>query len=60
LREGRNAPAQGLFWPYGVRSEEFKNGLITIVIPEFIPYDQSARLLHNQATNFLQRKLRSQ
>lgn len=43
-----------------VNSEEFENSLITIVIPEFIPQDQPARLLHNQTANFLRRRLRSQ
>lgn len=43
-----------------VNNEEFKDCLITIVIPEFIPQDQPARLLHNQTANFLRRRLRSQ
>lgn len=43
-----------------VNNEEFKDSLITIVIPEFISEDIPSQLLHNQTANFLRRQLRSQ
>lgn len=43
-----------------VNNEEFKDSLITIVIPEFISEDLPSQFLHNQTANFLRRQLRSQ
>lgn len=42
-----------------VRALEFSNELITIVIPEFIPDDPAANVLHNQTAAMLRRQLRS-
>ncbi|MCA9972808.1 MAG: APC family permease [Anaerolineales bacterium] len=38
---------------------EFDGQLVTIVIPEFIPADSVAGMLHNQTANILRRRLRS-
>ena len=40
-----------------VNHEEFPDQMITIVIPEFIPIETTARFLHNQTANLLQRSL---
>lgn len=42
-----------------VSREEFKDQLVTIVIPEFVPAQAAARLLHNQTANILRGRLRS-
>jgi amino acid transporter len=42
-----------------VNHEEFNEHLITIVIPEFVPVEPAARLLHNQTANILRGRLRS-
>lgn len=42
-----------------VNDVEYPNLLITVVIPEFIPERNIARLLHNQTANFLRNRLRS-
>ncbi len=39
--------------------EEFPGWLITVVIPEFVPSDSYARILHNQTANLMRRHLRS-
>jgi amino acid transporter len=43
-----------------VNHEEFPNWLITVVIPEFVPTDLYARVLHNQTANLIRRHLRNQ
>jgi amino acid transporter len=40
-----------------VNHEEYPDEMITIVIPEFIPIEAAARLLHNQTANLLQSRL---
>jgi amino acid transporter len=42
-----------------VNHNEFPDKLITIVIPEFIPETEAARLLHNQTASILRNRLRS-
>ncbi len=42
-----------------VNHEEFPGQLITIVIPEFVPAELYARILHNQTANLMRRQLRS-
>jgi len=42
-----------------VNHEEFPGLLITVVIPEFVPSDAPARILHNQTANLMRRHLRS-
>jgi amino acid transporter len=42
-----------------VNHDEFPGWLITIVIPEFVPADIYARVLHNQTANLMRRHLRS-
>jgi hypothetical protein len=42
-----------------VSQNEFPGKLITIVIPEFIPSEAAAQVLHNQTANFLRSRLRS-
>ena len=42
-----------------VNHDEFSHQLITIVIPEFIPEAEPAKLLHNQTAILLQRRLLS-
>ena len=42
-----------------VNHEEFHDHLITVVIPEFVPVEPPARLLHNQTANILRSRLRS-
>jgi hypothetical protein len=42
-----------------VNHDEFSGLLITIVIPEFVPTDTSARILHNQTANLMRRHLRA-
>lgn len=41
-----------------VNNEEFPNKLTTIVVPEFVPEHQAARLLHNQTANRLRSRLK--
>ncbi len=41
-----------------VNNREFKGALITIVVPEFIPAEGYANILHNQTANILRRELR--
>ncbi|HEX6387652.1 MAG TPA: APC family permease [Anaerolineae bacterium] len=43
-----------------VNTNEFREQMITIVIPEFIPETAPARLLHNQTANILRNRLRHQ
>jgi amino acid transporter len=43
-----------------VNHREFCHQLITVVIPEFVPSDQLAHMLHNQTANMLRRRLQSQ
>jgi hypothetical protein len=38
---------------------EFDDQLVTIVIPEFVPEDSMANVLHNQTANILRRELRN-
>ena len=38
---------------------EFPGFLITVVIPEFVPSDGYARILHNQTANLIRRQLRN-
>ncbi|MAT97172.1 MAG: amino acid permease [Anaerolineaceae bacterium] len=38
---------------------EFDDQLVTIVIPEFVPEDNMANVLHNQTANILRRELRN-
>ncbi|HLA45908.1 MAG TPA: hypothetical protein VJZ27_20840, partial [Aggregatilineales bacterium] len=40
-----------------VNTEDFPHQLITIIIPEFIPSERSALLLHNQTANLLRNRL---
>lgn len=42
-----------------VNHEEFPGLLITVVIPEFVPSDAPARILHNQTANLMRRHLRT-
>jgi hypothetical protein len=42
-----------------VNHDEFPGRLITIVIPEFVPSDAYARVLHNQTANLMRRHLHS-
>lgn len=42
-----------------VNEKEFPGWLITVVIPEFIPVERYAQILHNQTANILRRRLRS-
>lgn len=42
-----------------VNREEFADQLVTIVIPEFIPQDSVANVLHNQTAKILRQRLRS-
>ena len=42
-----------------VNHEEFPNWLITVVIPEFVPTEAYAQILHNQTANLMRRHLRS-
>jgi amino acid transporter len=42
-----------------VNHEEFNEHLITVVIPEFVPAETAARLLHNQTANILRSRLHS-
>jgi amino acid transporter len=41
-----------------VNHEEFPGQLITVVIPEFIPAERAAQLLHNQTARLLRHRLR--
>lgn len=43
-----------------VNREEFKKQLITIVIPEFVPANRGATILHNQTANILRSRLHAQ
>jgi amino acid transporter len=43
-----------------VNNEEFPDFLVTVVIPEFVPTDAAARMLHNQTANLMRRYLRNQ
>jgi amino acid transporter len=42
-----------------VNHDEFPGYLITVVIPEFVPADAAARILHNQTANLMRRHLRN-
>lgn len=42
-----------------VNHDEFPGWLITVVIPEFIPADGYAQILHNQTANLMRRHLRT-
>lgn len=42
-----------------VNQEEFPGWLVTVVIPEFVPAELYAQVLHNQTANLLRRYLRS-
>lgn len=42
-----------------VNHKEFPDQLVTVVIPEFIPAEAGAKLLHNQTADLLQRRLLS-
>ena len=42
-----------------VNHDEFPGRLITVVIPEFVPSDAYARVLHNQTANLMRRHLHS-
>jgi hypothetical protein len=44
----------------GVNHGEFPGQLLTVVIPEFIPLQSAAGVLHNQTANILRRRLRTQ
>jgi hypothetical protein len=41
-----------------INHAEFPDWLITVVIPEFVPSDALARILHNQTANLMRRHLR--
>jgi hypothetical protein len=41
-----------------VNNEEFSNKLTTVVVPEFVPEHQAARILHNQTANRLRSRLK--
>ncbi|MFZ0548986.1 MAG: APC family permease [Candidatus Promineifilaceae bacterium] len=41
-----------------VNQDEFPGWLITVVIPEFVPAGNSARILHNQTASLMRRRLR--
>jgi hypothetical protein len=43
-----------------VHQREFRDELMTVVIPEFVAEEAMARLLHNQTANFLQNRLMAQ
>lgn len=43
-----------------VSEEEFPGQLVTVVVPEFLPESEWARLLHNQTANILRKRLRNQ
>ncbi|MCB8945520.1 MAG: APC family permease [Ardenticatenaceae bacterium] len=40
--------------------DEFPNQIVTVVIPEFVPLENYARVLHNQTANILRQRLKSQ
>jgi hypothetical protein len=42
-----------------VNHDEFPGQLITVVIPEFVPSDVYAQVLHNQTANLMRRHLRT-
>ncbi|MFO7682952.1 MAG: APC family permease [Chloroflexota bacterium] len=42
-----------------INHDEFPGFLITVVIPEFVPAETYARILHNQTANLMRRHLRS-
>lgn len=42
-----------------INHDEFPDMLITVVIPEFVPADVYARVLHNQTANLMRRQLRN-
>ncbi len=42
-----------------VTREEFPGWLITVVIPEFVPVERYAKVLHNQTANLMRRQLHS-
>lgn len=42
-----------------VTQEEFPGWLITVVIPEFVPVERYAKVLHNQTANLMRRQLHS-
>jgi amino acid transporter len=42
-----------------VNHQEFPGWLITVVIPEFVPSEAYARVLHNQTANLMRRHLRA-
>lgn len=42
-----------------VNVNEFPHQILTIVIPEFVPLENYARVLHNQTANILRQRLRS-
>jgi hypothetical protein len=42
-----------------VNHDEFPGQLITVVIPEFVPYEAYAQVLHNQTANLMRRHLRA-
>ncbi|MBK8989662.1 MAG: APC family permease [Chloroflexi bacterium] len=42
-----------------VNNNEFPGWLITVVIPEFVPTEAYARILHNQTANLMRRHLRT-
>lgn len=42
-----------------VNHDEFPGQLITVVIPEFVPTDSFAQILHNQTANLIRRHLRA-
>ncbi|MCA9934540.1 MAG: amino acid permease, partial [Anaerolineales bacterium] len=41
-----------------VNHEEYPNQIVTVVIPEFVPQNLAAQLLHNQTANLLRARLR--
>jgi len=41
-----------------LNNEEFSNKLTTVVVPEFVPEHQAARILHNQTANRLRSRLK--
>jgi amino acid transporter len=43
----------------GVNENEFPGQLVTVVIPEFVPMETAARVLHNQTANILRGRLRT-
>jgi hypothetical protein len=42
-----------------VNTNEFPDQIVTVVIPEFVPLENYARVLHNQTANILRQRLRS-